>query len=632
MISRIGRPRAEHLIAAAVAGAYVALSLSGGGYSAGFRAGIAIVVWWAVIIGLAFGAFPRAFVPRAAVTTGLCLGGLTILGALSLLWANDDGRAFIEVSRAATYLGLFVLVVVVAPRGSARSWLVGLAIGLTAVACVAVASRLVPGAFPEQEVLTRLPAVASRLGYPIHYWNGLAACMAACAVLLIWLGAEGATRRARAVAVAGVPVVLLAMYLTFSRGGLIELAIGLLVLVALVRPRVRVVAGLVVGGAGAAALIALASTKESFRDGPLSSGAARAEGDELVLALILLTVAVALAHHALDPRVRRAVVSRHAARLSVAGVAVVVLAGALAVGPVETAGNLCEAPANLGQPSGDPNYSRLTSDAGTGRCQYWNAALDAYASNPVLGLGAGGYEAWWAKEGSLPNFILDAHSLFLETLAELGLAGLALLVGFIGLAAVTGLRRYRGIGADPAIGAALAVLTVGVASAALDWTWEIPAVFLPVILTAALLTGPATETFSGEGTRYTLGIATLLAGWLAIFLSGIVLLTQFKIDQSRDAARTGNLDEALEDARGASTVQPWAAFPHTQQALVQELRGDIPNALKSSRAARERAPDDWRLWIIEARLRRAAGDEAGAQRAAGRASELTRASPLFPRG
>ncbi len=623
------------MIAAAVAGAYVTLSLAGGGYSVGLRAGIAIVVWWVVIIGLALGAFPRAFVPRAAVTGGLCLAGLTALIGLSMLWASDDGRAFVELSRAATYLGIFVLVVVVAPSGSARSWLAGLAVGLTAVACFAVASRLVPAAFPEQEVITRLPAAASRLAYPVNYWNGLAALMAACVVLLVWLGAEGATRRARAVAVAGLPLAALealTLYLTFSRGGLIALAVGLTVLIALVRPRIRVVAGLTLGGAGAAALIGFASTKESFREGPLSSGAARAEGDELAFALLSVTVAVALVHHVLDARVRRAVVSRRATRLSLAAVVAAALTVVVLVNPIRTADNLCQPPDNVAQPSGNPNYTRLTSDAGTGRCQYWNAALDAYARHPVLGLGAAGYEAFWAKEGSLPNFIVDAHSLFLETLAELGLGGLALLVGFLVIAATAGVRRRRGIGADSAIGPALALLATGVVSAALDWTWEIPAVFLPVILASALLAGPATETFPNEGTRYPLGVATLLAGWIAIFLSGIVLLTQFKIDQSRDAARAGDLVEALGDARGASTVQPWAAFPYTQQALVQELRNDIPNALKASHEARKRAPDDWRLWIIEARLRRTAGDELGAERATARARELTRGSPLFPSG
>ncbi len=589
-------------------------------------------MWWAVIIGLAFGALPRAFVPRAAVRAGLCLGGLTLLTALSMLWASDDGRTFAEASRAATYLGLFALVVVISPRGSARAWLAGLAIGLVAVAAVALASRLVPSVFPEQELISRLPAVASRLAYPVHYWNGLAACMAACVVLLVWFGAEGSSRRSRAAAVSAVPLATLTLYLTFSRGGVIALAVGIGVLVALVRPRVRALAGLVAGGFGAAAVVAIASAKEHFREGPLSSAAARAEADDLVIALLLVSAAVALAHYALDPAVRRAVVSPLVTRLSLAAVAAVVVVLAVVVGPVQTVGNLCRAPENLSQPSGDPNYGRLTSDAGTGRCQYWDSAIEAYGSAPVLGVGAGGYEAWWAKEGSLANFVVDAHSLPLEMLAELGLIGLALVLGFIGYAAVTGARRRRDVGADAALGPALAVLAAGMVSASIDWTWEIPAVFLPLLICAALLTGPATETFPGEGTRYPLGVATLLVGWIAIFLSGIVLLTQYKIDESRAEVRAGDLEAALGDARGASTVQPWAALPYTQQALVQELRGDIPNALQASRQARERAPDDWRLWTIEARLRRAAGDEASAQRASDRARELTRGSPLFPSG
>jgi len=109
----------------------------------------------------------------------------------------------------------------------------------------------------------------------------------------------------------------------------------------------------------------------------------------------------------------------------------------------------------------------------------------------------------------------------------------------------------------------------------------------------------------------------------------VFLVTHVKIDDSRAAVRGGDLDEALDDARAAGSVQPWAAAPYTQEALVQERLGDLVNARVALSEARERAPEDWRLWLIEARLRRAQGDEPGALAASERARQLNPRSPIF---
>jgi O-antigen ligase len=81
----------------------------------------------------------------------------------------------------------------------------------------------------------------------------------------------------------------------------------------------------------------------------------------------------------------------------------------------------------------------------------------------------------------------DAHSLPLETLAELGLVGFALLaawaVGVIRAAA----RAWR---AQPAAAAGLAAaLLVWAVHACLDWDWEMPALTLVALLLAAALVG-----------------------------------------------------------------------------------------------------------------------------------------------
>ena len=135
--------------------------------------------------------------------------------------------------------------------------------------------------------------------------------------------------------------------------------------------------------------------------------------------------------------------------------------------------------------------AHLTSGNGSGRYQFWSTALDAFKADPVDGIGAGGYEAYWDQHGTLTIPVRDAHSLFFETMAELGVVGLLLARLPRGLGGL-GLARGPTSSAGRALGAALAVLDAGLVSAGIDWTWELPACFGLVVLAAALLTGPAT--------------------------------------------------------------------------------------------------------------------------------------------
>ena len=76
---------------------------------------------------------------------------------------------------------------------------------------------------------------------------------------------------------------------------------------------------------------------------------------------------------------------------------------------------------------------------GENRPQYWHIAWQDFEANPVLGSGAGTFGAFWLEHRTVDEFVHDAHSLYIETLAELGPLGLALLV--IGLAVpLVGLR------------------------------------------------------------------------------------------------------------------------------------------------------------------------------------------------
>src|SRR5436190_5343359 len=637
----------EPAIAIAVAVLYIALALSNGGYSSELIAGATVGVWWAVIIAMALGGWPRARVPTAALGAGACLAALAAWTAISLGWASDNGGTFFEIVRVLGYLGVFVLVVIASPRGSARAWLGGIAIGIVVIAVLALLSRFEPSFGGGKDLGAFLPSAAGRLSYPIGYWNGLAAAMAVAAVLLVWLGGQARTAVVRSAAVAVIPLPILVVYLASSRGGVAAGVIGLAVLVGLGPARARMVGGLVMGGGGGALLISLASRKHELVDA-LGNSTAAAQGDQMLAISIAVVLAVGILRFSLDDELGRLEVPAAMTRAIAVGavIAVVVaipLAGPSArwkefkqVGPLETKSTYVA--------------SHLSSGRGSGRYQFWSTALDAFKAHPLEGIGAGGYEAYWHQHGSLVVPVRDAHSLFFESMAELGVVGVALVVGFLGAAAVSGARRGPTRSGGGALGASLAILAAGIVSAAIDWTWELPACFGLVVLAAALLTGPATlgpEPAFGavphalDGARagpsrrrpprLGLGVATLLVGCAAIWAGGLLFLTEAKLGDSRAAASDGDLAAAAQDARDASTLEPWAAEPRLQLALVEELNGDLHAANRDLGEAIKRAPDDWELWFVRVRLDVKSGNVSGARHALARARQLNPRAPFLAR-
>jgi Flp pilus assembly protein TadD len=168
----------------------------------------------------------------------------------------------------------------------------------------------------------------------------------------------------------------------------------------------------------------------------------------------------------------------------------------------------------------------------------------------------------------------------------------------------------------------MAVVVTAAVGAAVDWTWQIPAVFGPAVVCAALLVASEPSPRPVRNGLW-LGFGAVVAAWIAMIAGAVVVLTHIELAQSRDAASAGRIDEAIDRARAARTIQPWSAEPYTQLALLEQARGDLPAAFGYLRQAEARDSEDWRLVVIEATLQRQRGDSGAAAEAIQRAQSLS---------
>jgi O-antigen ligase len=131
-------------------------------------------------------------------------------------------------------------------------------------------------------------------------------------------------------------------------------------------------------------------------------------------------------------------------------------------------------------------------DIGSNRADYWRVAATAFGDQPLQGVGTAGFRVEWLRERDVQEGAVDAHSLYVETAAELGLVGLLALLALVGGTAL-GARRLVARDAALAAGpcAALAALAF---HAGIDWDWELPALTVPALLLAAVaIAGDAEE-------------------------------------------------------------------------------------------------------------------------------------------
>jgi Flp pilus assembly protein TadD len=111
-------------------------------------------------------------------------------------------------------------------------------------------------------------------------------------------------------------------------------------------------------------------------------------------------------------------------------------------------------------------------------------------------------------------------------------------------------------------------------------------------------------------------------GVLATVAIALPLASTEAINNSERAYRAGQLGSALTDARTAARVQPYAATPLLQEAVILEVQGRFAPATAAAREAVRAESTNWRTWFILSRLQARKGNADAAVRAYRRAKAL----------
>ena len=605
-------------IAAGVASAALvtAVASADGGYAATSWGWTALAAAWIGAIALVLR--DDVAVARLQLVAPVGLAALALWTLLSATWSGDAGASVLSFQRLLVYVAA-VGGALVAFRADAYPGLVaGTWAGTTLASGYGLLTRLYPNSFPPPNAIA-----GNRLAPPIGYWNGLG--LFAAIGLLLALGLVASRRRVLAPLAAASAVPLsLTLYFTFSRGGWLAGGVALAAALALDPLRTRLALAVLVIGPWCAGAIALAVRDKSLSTVSAPPPDAARVGAHLAHQSALLALGAALCGVALVELARRVHAGPRATRagsLALAAVAVgLVVAGAAELtarygSPAsvvrKTWHSFTQEHANT---SNDLN-ARFFSFSGTGRVDLWRVAWHDFTAHPLRGSGAGTYQREWLAQRPDSSQVVNAHQLYLETAAELGLPGLLLLL--VALAApLAAAWRARDRALVPVAAAAYVAFLV---HALFDWDWQLPGVTLAALLPAvAVLLAAGRPAQPGARVRYgAVGALGTLAVVAALGLVG-----------NRAAASAARLTAHAEYARAAAAArhaarwQPWSSRPWRLLGENQVQQGDFAAARASFGKAIAKDRQDWQLWL----------DLATAERGrAARRAALDRAAALNPR-
>jgi O-antigen ligase len=305
-------------------------------------------------------------------------------------------------------------------------------------------------------------------------------------------------------------VFLVALYFSFSRGAVLALAAGAVVLLMLSKHRFEALGNAAVSGLPALWVISQARELSGLVSRPVSLQAVKSDGLALVEPLLkglLLAFTAQLLFFLLVLAVKKFV--PEGVRRGVGLVATVITAGAVVVvlgyaaATFQKAGGLEALRDRITADSSEleagavkeDQTQRLTSVSAATRIALWKIAWENFREHPLTGTGGDTYQVIFEQNrpDNYPQSVLHPHSVWLSLLSDTGifafLAFAAFSVGCLCLAFYNAFSTTRTTRSRALLAGSTAALTAYLASSTIDWNWYIPASTLPFFALAAVAAG-----------------------------------------------------------------------------------------------------------------------------------------------
>jgi hypothetical protein len=622
-------------------------SFSAGGYFVVKRGYGELFILYLVVLGLLFGVSAGGRMPRLGYLELAFFGGYTLWILLSITWSYAPARSLDEFIRAILYLagyGLFYLYL------ARRQWLEWLGhvfiIIVIIVALDAIFGKIGIIDHPD-------PFGTNRLSYPITYWNTLGLMMIMVFPLVLRVLAERATNLLlRCIYGPALVLFLAALFFTFSRAGVLVLALVFVLYLVTAVNRLRAVLqagiGLFWTGIIVAVCYRFLPTMVKLIPNPDSG-----EGHRLGWWILIVVLLAAASQFALWFMEKGINVSREMARKFgyglVAATLVLFMAGSVVFfarhdGPV----NWVRSQLNtISEPEAvvEESQQRLL-NLQSERYKEYAVSLSVFADHPLNGTGSGTWSIQWYRERPREIQVKDGHSWLFETMAELGIVGTILLLGFIGLFVARGIIDLRKLGRSryrEIYGAFFVSCIAFILHAFIDWDWEMAVITLSFFFFAGgLLRYGALSKIGGDeiSLEETTGDDATGDGWnirqllswhwlIGVLCVVMMVVTVFplvsanRLDAASKLARDGRDPDALKrQASLAAIFNPLDGQPLAYEGLAYQALGNLDQAERLMLEAVDLEPYNDKFYRSLTQIYIQKGDADGAVAAIKRSREL----------
>lgn len=582
----------------------------------------------------------RVKLSRASAIACIALAGYVAWSYLSMLWAHDQGAAFLGSDRALIYFAAFVTFAIL-PQ-TTRSARTTLALFVAAIGAIAVITTIKLAVQADPGGLY----VAERLAYPLGYYNATAALFMTAASIAVALAAQ---RRGWApLRVLGLLVAAVCLQLALlgqSRGWLYTTPIVLALMLVLIPGRLRLLAFALLPALATAAIAPqlLRVYARAAPDGvalrqPKLSQVLHQQGSHAAMAMLIADIVLAvLASSAVvaDRRIalgkeRTARINRAAARVAVLAAILAVAVGLVAVhgDPIGRIERAWHSFADAGETS-KTGYSRFTTFA-SNRADIWRVALHEFDLHPLTGIGQDNFATSYTRLRHTYEQPRWTHSIELRVLTHTGLVGGLLFATFLVAALIAALRGRREFAQRVTAGTLLVALVVWLVHGSIDWFWEYPALSVPVFaFTAAAGALGRTRIAPAAPTRRAwlkpaALIALVLAGSAALaslavpFVAALQLKRAISIWPRQPAS-------AYAEVNSASGLLPFDAQPHLLSGSIAIDREELDRARAQFLQAQRLEDQAWITPFVLGLL------DSEQQRLPAARAQLLRAQGLNPR-